>query len=497
MKTFMQNSEEISTSKIKTATKWSFITEILARVISPIVNIVLARLLTPEAFGAVASINMVTSFADIFTDAGFQKYIVQHEFENEEEYEKGVSVAFWSNFTLSMLAFSILFIFRNQFAEMVGSPELGKGIAVAASSIILTSFSSIQMAVYRRDLNFKKLFYVKALASVTPIIVTIPLAFIMRNYWALVIGALSVQIVRVLALMFDRKNYIHLFYSFRVFKTMFSFTSWTLLESISIWAVANVDIFIVGRVLDSYYLGIYKTSMTTVNGYMGIIYSAVTPVLFASLSRYQNNEIEFRNTFSYFQKLLATFILPMGVGIFIYSDVVTKILLGSGWMEASSFIGLWGLSNALMVVIGYCASEVFRAKGKPNISLLYQVVFIAALLPAVYFAAHAGYDVLYKVRSALVVVFILQALLLVHFLFGISVKVVVNNLMLPLICATAMGVFAVCLRRISSSMAWSIVSILLCVVFYFGIMLLFPSTRKTILEASFVKKTISRIKKAS
>ena len=66
------------------ALAWSSITEIIAKLIVPIVNIILARLLAPEAFGAVATITMVITFAEVFTDAGFQKYIVQHEFEDEE-----------------------------------------------------------------------------------------------------------------------------------------------------------------------------------------------------------------------------------------------------------------------------------------------------------------------------------------------------------------------------------------------------------------------------
>ena len=65
--------------KIVNASKWSSITEIIARLISPVVNIFLARLLAPEEFGIVATITMVITFAEIFTDAGFQKYLIQHE----------------------------------------------------------------------------------------------------------------------------------------------------------------------------------------------------------------------------------------------------------------------------------------------------------------------------------------------------------------------------------------------------------------------------------
>ena len=88
--------------KVINATKWSTMAEILSRISSPIVNMVLARILTPEAFGVVASISIVTSFADIFTDAGFQRYIIQHQYKDDEELDKGTNVAFWTNLMLSI-----------------------------------------------------------------------------------------------------------------------------------------------------------------------------------------------------------------------------------------------------------------------------------------------------------------------------------------------------------------------------------------------------------
>ena len=64
-------------NKVVNATKWSSITEIAAKIVNPITMIVLARIIAPEAFGILATVTMVISFADMFTDAGFQKYLVQ------------------------------------------------------------------------------------------------------------------------------------------------------------------------------------------------------------------------------------------------------------------------------------------------------------------------------------------------------------------------------------------------------------------------------------
>lgn len=77
--------------KIITATKWSTIAEIGAKLIGPVSLIILARLLTPEAFGVVTTVTLVISFVEIFTDRGFQKYIIPHEFVNQKDQEESIS----------------------------------------------------------------------------------------------------------------------------------------------------------------------------------------------------------------------------------------------------------------------------------------------------------------------------------------------------------------------------------------------------------------------
>lgn len=43
---------------------------------------------------------MIITLSDILSDAGFHKYIVQHEFESEDDLTKSAIVAFWSNQTI-------------------------------------------------------------------------------------------------------------------------------------------------------------------------------------------------------------------------------------------------------------------------------------------------------------------------------------------------------------------------------------------------------------
>ena len=173
------------------ATKWSAIINILRKLISPITHMILARLLTPEIFGIVATLTIVISFADIFTDAGLQKFLIQHEFFSEDELHKSASVAFWTNLVLSIVIWIFIFIFRDKIAHLVGSDGYGFHLAIVALSIPLLSFSSIQQAIFRRDFDFKGMFIPSLINSLIPLFVTIPIAYFTRSCWSLIIGTLG------------------------------------------------------------------------------------------------------------------------------------------------------------------------------------------------------------------------------------------------------------------------------------------------------------------
>jgi len=140
--------------KVANAAKWSTVTQVASKIITPLTNMILARILVPEAFGVIATVTMIISFTEMFTDSGFQKYLVQHEFKNNREKNKSANVAFWTNFTLAIFLWGIIALFSDRLAYMVGNPGLGVVIIVSCVQLPLTSFSSIQMALYRREFDF-------------------------------------------------------------------------------------------------------------------------------------------------------------------------------------------------------------------------------------------------------------------------------------------------------------------------------------------------------
>lgn len=263
--------EDNLNKKIVDATKWSSITGIVVKLVSPVTNMILARILAPEAFGVVATVTMITSFAEMYTDAGFQKYLVQHEFNNVDEKHKNANVAFWTNFSISLILWGLIVLFSEQLSILVGNPGMGKVISIGSIQLLITSFSSIQMALYRRNFDFKTLFIVRTISVFIPFIVTIPLAIAGLSYWSLIIGSLAIQLSNAIILTIKSDWKPSFFYDFNILKEMSSFSLWSLIEANSIWLTSWIDTFIIGSILNQYYLGLYKTSITMVNSLMDLI----------------------------------------------------------------------------------------------------------------------------------------------------------------------------------------------------------------------------------
>lgn len=489
--------QEDLNKKIGRATKWSSITEIIAKLISPLVNMLLARLLVPAAFGAVTTITMVISFAEVFTDAGFQKYLIQHEFSSKEELDRSTNVAFWTNLSFSLLVCVIIFVFRHNIAVWVGSPELGNAISIASISIVLVAFSSIQMARYKRDFDFKTLFFVRMGTALIPVFVTVPLAFAFRNFWALLIGTLASNLFNAVVLTVKSQWKPKFYYSFALLKEMFSFSMWTLFESIAVWLTSYADIFIVGHYLSEYYLGLYKTSMTTVNSYMAIVTASILPVLFSALSRVQDDDEQFKETYYKFQRLTAVLVVPMGIGMFLYSGLVTRILLGSQWTEASGFIGLWSLTSAVTIVFSHFTSEVYRSRGEPKVSLISQVIHLGFLIPTLILTVGHGFKVLYIARSLIRIQGILVGLFIMHIRYGFKIHTNIKNVVPMIVSALIMGAVGFGLQFVMNNMIWDFLSIFICILVYFvSLFVLFPKIRREMADSDFGRKVLRKLKRS-
>ena len=484
----------VESNQVTSAVKWSLVTEIIVKFISPITNMILARLLTPEIFGLVASIMMITTFAEMFTDAGFQKYIVQHQFVSSSEQDEYISVAFWTNLGVSIFFYLLIFLNAETLANLSGVSGYETVIRVYSLVLPLMSYSSIQYAVYRKNFHYKKLGIIRVIAKLIPVLVTIPSALYTQSYWSLVIGNLVGELVITVILIIWSTQRIKLHYDYEQLKSMFMFCGGSMLETLSSWLVSNVAVFIISQSLGAYYLGLYKISITTVNQIISIITASTMNVLFATLSKVQNDSDSFNRTVNNFQKSIGLFTIPLGVGIFVFRKFITLTLLGPQWEEASLFVGLWGFVMCESVIFADIGAYAILSKGKPGYVFLSNILQALLLATGLLYFEHSSFMVItyvsFVIRWQLTVTHYWIASKVANF----RLKDYPKELNVYVGAASIMGCLGLLFQNIiEKNIFFNIVGILICIIVYFGVLMIFNNTRIELLSLfNTVRRQLAR-----
>lgn len=487
----LMNNEESIEKKMAISTKWTTLGEISAKLIAPITNLFLARLLIPSDFGIVATITMIISFADIFSDAGFQKFLIQADIE-KNEIDDFSNVAFWTNFFVSILIWTALYFSRGLIANLLNTDELVKILPIATLSIIISSLSTIQVALFRKNFLFKELFLIRVIGLLIPLIITIPLAFFGYKYWSIIIGNIVLSAVNTLCLTYYSKWKPKFYFDIKILKRMLTFSMWTLIEGISIWLTSWIDTFIISSKLNNADLGTYKTGTTNINGIMSLITGSTTPVLFSGLSKLKNDNENFLNVFFKMQRMVSIVLLPLGVGIFVFKDFAKTILLGTGWSGAATVIGHWAITSAIMIVLGNYCSEVYRAKGKPKLSFIAQICHLIFLIPIIYFSVNKGLTFLVIIRSWARLQFVLVHVIILKTYFDFPILSMFRNIVSTAFSSALMGLLGMLLLKFNSSYIFQMISIFSCIVVYILLLLCFKDTRHDInlIYKNFRKKSV-------
>lgn len=448
--------------KMANAAKWSTLSEIIAKLIVPITNMVLARILAPEIFGIVATITMITSFADMLTDAGFQKYLIQHQFKSKEELFDNANIAFITNFVMSCTIWVFIAIFKDEIATALGNEGFGFSFCIASLQLPITALSSIQMAIYKKGLNFKTLFLRRIVSVILPFFITIPLAFLGFEHWSLIIGTLLGNISNAVILTFYSEWKPRLFFKYSTLKEMFRFSMWSLIESLTVWLSANIDTFIIGTMMTPYYLGLYKNSINMLNSIMSIITMSFTPVFISGLSKLQNDEIKYSKMFLKSQTVISWIVFPLGIGIFLYRDLAVSILFGNSWKEAANIIGIVALILPFKISISNLVSICYISKGKPNISALSQMLYIIPLIPISIISLKKGFWTFVIIRNIFTFELIFVNLLLINYVMKISAINMCKNIIKPMLSSLVMCLVYLLIINISTTITWKMSTIIIC-----------------------------------
>lgn len=390
------------------AFKWSMLAEIASRAGSAIVLLVLARMLVPEDFGVVAAATVVISISQVFADAGLDKALIQRQLRVDES----ATVVFWLNLGFGLAVSAILVVAAPSIATFFRDPRIGAVVRVLALQIPLAALAAVQTALLRKELNFKKLFWVRLFTTAAGAALSIPLALQGMGYWSLVAGTLIGQAAQATVLWTTTTWKPGLSLDRVLTRELLSFGKWAMLSGLLGWFYGWADAVVVGHYLGSVDLGLYRTGNTFVSMIFGAVFWPLLPVLYSLFSREQHDIPGLRQALVTVAHAMTLVALPIGGYLFAVAGPVSDIVFGSAWARMDQVIALLALMHGVSWVIG-ANGEVYRAVGKPHVetwtTTFTLAIYLVAYLVAVKYGLHTFLVVRVSLACAAVVIHVVVA----------------------------------------------------------------------------------------
>lgn len=333
------------------------------RMFSVVRVIVIARLLSPAAFGIFGVAIIVTSFQETVLKRLMFSPLIQHKGDIEGYLDTVWTVRLIAN----AIPVAILVTLSPVVANLLNSPSATPVVQVMLLTVFIRSFSNIGIVYFEKNLEFQKRFAYEIGFFAVEAIVGVILLVVMRDVWALVYGALAGSIAQVVIsyALQPRRPTLQLDWSKA--SELFRFDRWVLSSLSLVYFVSHVDQVVVGRLVGIAPLGLFRMASELSRNVTVELAAVISKAAFPAFSQIDSDRARLRRGFLQAHQWSVLVMLPIVAGASILAKDFTFVLLGAQWVSMVSVFQLLmfaGLLNSSSQV----ASSLFMGVGQPGIT---------------------------------------------------------------------------------------------------------------------------------
>lgn len=323
-------------------------------------NMVLTRLLYPEAFGVMAIVQVFLNGLILFSDTGFRAAIIQHKRGDEKDFLD-------TAWTLQMIRCTALWlgtcILALPAAHIYKEPMLAQLLPVAGLSLLFAGFQPTAVHTADRHLNQGRVVIAQLISQIAMISSMIVLAYILRSVWALAIGIVVSDAVRTLAFWFILPNARNRFRLERsALHDIFHFGKFIFLSTLSGFVVQQGDRAVLGLHVPMAVLGVYNIAFFMATVPQIFLQTLQQKVVFPLQCKKPTTESA-ANRKAVFQarRLLTLGLLTMSTIMAFAGPWLVRLLYDPRFESAGPMITLYSLSLVPVIVLGMVLPTMLAA----------------------------------------------------------------------------------------------------------------------------------------
>lgn len=322
---------------------WTLLEKMSTQLVTFVVGMILARLLTPDDYGTVALTAIFFAVAGVLVDGGFGGALIQKKDADDLDFNS----VFYLNLFLSVLAYAALFCAAPWIADFCKTPELKEIVRVSAICLFFNAANAIQGAELTKKMLFHLSFRISLITTFASAACGLTLAFLGYGVWALVWSSLLGGLVGVIARWLIIAWRPKLMFSLSRLKPLFSYGWKMAATSIINKTFENINSLLIGK----FYL---KSDVAFVNkGHsfpalaMNEVDETLGRVAFPALVLLQDDKVRLREAMRRMMRCSTFLVFPSMVGIAVCSYSWIRLLYGEKWTPAVPYMALSCFTFAL------------------------------------------------------------------------------------------------------------------------------------------------------
>lgn len=319
---------------------WRFAERCGAQLIAFIVSIVLARILSPEAYGTVALISVFTTILQVFVDSGFGNALIQKRDSDDVDF----STVFYANIIFCIILYLTVYFISPQIATFYGNPELVSYIRVLSFTVLISGVKNVQQAYVSKHMLFKKFFYSTLIGTIIAGIIGVIMALYSFGVWALIAQQVINLLIDTIILWITVKWRPIKTFSFVRLKVLFAY-GWKLLASSIIDVIYNnTRQLIIGKLFSSIDLAYYNRGRQFPNVIIQNINNSIDSVLLPTMALEQDDKERVRAMTSRAIRVSTYIMAPLMMGLIAIGEPFIGLILTDKWLPCVPFMDIFCIS---------------------------------------------------------------------------------------------------------------------------------------------------------
>ena len=332
------------------------------------IHIILARILSPEHYGALAIMMIFVNMGNVIIQNGFNTALIQNKDVDNDDF----SSVFWAVLGISCVVYCVIYTSTPCISSFYGMPYLNEPFRVISLMLIPGALNSVQLSIIRRNMDFKKEFTSNLFSIIVSGFFGITLAYFGFGLWALVAQTLLNTIIACFTMWavvgwrpifcFNKHKVGNLFnYGYKLVLA-------GLLDTLS----GNLSGLIIGAKYSSASLGYYTRGNQFPNALMSGLNSAVQSVMLPVLSQLQDDKEQAKQLMRKAMILSAFFIFPLMALLAGVAKPMVQLVLTEKWLPCVPYIQIFCFSYAFWPV-HTSNLQAINAMGRSDIFLRLEI----------------------------------------------------------------------------------------------------------------------------